>query len=139
MSARHFQKCHIQPKHLALSSLLGVAFAMAGSAAYAQPIETITVTAPRVVQQTVTTGRSPTGTPVETTTISRAISFADLDLSKTKDAAELKMRVRNTAKDLCTELDKLYPLQPKDPDCVRKSTDRAMVQVNNAIADASDK
>ena len=80
-------------------------------------------------------GVNPAG-KIEETSISRTVSYADLDLVKASDADELRTRVRDTAKDLCTELDKLYPLEPKDPDCVRKSVDRAMVQADNAIEDA---
>lgn len=138
--SQHTVRKHRMPARLAvLSSLLGAAFAVAGSAAQAQPIETITVTAPRIVQQTITTGRTYTGTPVETTTISRNVNFGDLNLTKHADVEKLKMRVKDTAKDLCKELDKLYPLQPKDETCVRKSEDRAMVQVNNAIKEAAGK
>ncbi len=118
------------------SSLLGATFALTGSGAGAQPLETIVVTAPRIVQQTIVTDRTPTGTPVETTTISRNVAFSDLDLTKHTDVEELKMRVKTTATDLCSELDKLFPLQPKDETCAQKSEDRAMVQVDSLISDA---
>lgn len=129
--------CRTQSRLLAIGILVGAGFMIANTAAYSQPVEEVTVTAPRVVKQTVVTGRSfATGAPIEETSISRTVSYADLDLVKTSDADELRTRVRDTAKDLCTELDKLYPLEPKDPDCVRKSVDRAMVQADNAIEDA---
>ena len=53
-----------------------------------------------------------------------------------KDAAELKARVRTAARDLCAELDKIYPFEGKDPNCVRESYAKALVHVDAAIAEA---
>lgn len=137
MTTRRASHCSAQSRRLATGILIGAGLAIASTAALSQPIEEVTVTAPRIVQQKVVTARSSsTGAPVEETTISRIVSFSDLDLSKAADADELRARVRTTAKDLCAELDQLYPFEPKDPACARKSAERAMVQADNAIADA---
>jgi UrcA family protein len=114
------------------------AFFAASDSALSQQIEEVTVTAPRQVHQTYVVGRSPsTGAPIEVTTISRAVSYADLDLSKPSGAAELRSRIDDTAKGLCKELDKLYPMEPKDRSCVKKAADGAMEQADKVIAAAS--
>lgn len=124
---------------MTVSALIGGTFLMTSSAAFAKKIETVTVTAPRIVKQTIVTGRSyTTGAPIEQTTISRAVHFSDLNLVKSSDDATLKTRVRDAAKDLCAELDKLYPLEP-DRSCVRKSIHRAMPQVKAVISSAHGK
>ena len=133
--------CRFSPRRhdwqlMAACALVGAGLMMPGRPALAQPMETVVVTAPRIVQQTIVMGRSPTGAPIEETTISRVVKFADLDLTKPQDQDTLRTRVRDTSRDLCAELDKLYPFGAKDPDCVKKSADRAMVQVDQAIAEA---
>lgn len=115
------------------TALVGAGLVVANSAAIAQPIEEVIVTAPRTVHQTI--GRSSiTGAPIELISIARQVSYADLDLSKTSDANELEKRVDDTARDLCQELDKMYPLEPKDRNCVSKASDDARKQVDAAIA-----
>lgn len=118
-------------------ALLAMGLFLTSTSGRAQSIEEITITAPRVVHETIVAGRSPsTGAPIEETTISRVITFKDLDLTKSSGAEALRSRVRQTARDLCAELDKLYPFETRDPMCVRTSSDRAMVQAENAIAEA---
>ena len=115
---------------------LAVSLGVAGPAS-SQPLEEVTVTAPREVHQTYISGRSPTtGAPIEVTTISRLVSYADLDRAKPSGATALRSRIDDTAKDLCQELDKLYPLEPKDRSCVKKAADAAMEQADKAIAAA---
>ncbi|MBU6444500.1 MAG: UrcA family protein [Alphaproteobacteria bacterium] len=126
-----------------LSSFAAGAAALAVSLCVAIPassqqIEEVTVTAPRQVHQTYVVGRSPsTGAPIEVTTISRVVSYADLDLGTPPGAAELRSRIDATAKDLCRELDKLYPMEPKDRSCIKKAADGAMEQADKVIAAAS--
>ncbi|MDE2463602.1 MAG: UrcA family protein [Alphaproteobacteria bacterium] len=121
-----------------LVALFGLLMITGLSVAHAQPAETVTVTVPRSVQQTIIAGRSPsTGAPIEETTIARTVSYSDLDLAKTADANELKARVEAAAKDVCMELDKLYPFEDKDPTCAEKSAEKAMVQVDTAISEAT--
>lgn len=136
MNRGRFSHCNSQWRLLCASALVGAGLMMTGNATLAQPMETIVVTAPRVVHQTIVTGRSPTGATIEETTISRNVTFDDLDLSKAHDADALRTRVRDTARDLCAELDKLFPFEPKDTNCVKKSADRAMIQADQLIAEA---
>lgn len=139
MNAQCHSKHH-QRRLATIVPLAGALVAAAISVAQAQPIETVTVTAPRIVHQTIVTGRSSTtGAPIEETTISRVVSYADLDLAKAADADAFKARVEDAARDLCAELDKLYPLEPKDPSCARTSVARVMPRVNILISDAHEK
>jgi len=80
---------------------------------------------------------STTGAPVELVTLTRHVTFSDLDLKSHAGAMALERRVQETAKSACAELDKLYPLDTPDaPSCTKKATDGAMVQVHAAIAAA---
>jgi UrcA family protein len=70
--------------------------------------------------------------PVELS-ISRPVSFSDLDLSHEADYLELHARVRDTARDLCAELDARFPElrgdRDADRECVRTATRNAMRSV----------
>lgn len=125
----------------AASVLVAAGLLVANSSAIAQPADgsapQITVTGSRVVKQTI--GRSATtGAAIEVVKIGREVSYGDLNLSTHAGVTKLEDRVKATAKDLCEELNKLYPLEPKDPECVAKATDAAMNQVK-AAADAASK
>jgi UrcA family protein len=115
---------------------LTIALAVTGAAAFAQdktPASDIQVRAGQVQQ---TTEYSDDGIPVERYKAERAVSYANLDLSKTSDAAELKERVKEAAKEVCKELDTVGPLDASDDDdttCVRDATAGAMSQVKAAI------
>ncbi len=70
--------------------------------------------------------------PVELS-ISRPVRFSDLNLSNDADYMELRERVRDTARDLCAELDARYPDlrgdESADRECVRTATRNAMRDV----------
>ena len=63
-------------------------------------------------------------------TLSRPVSFSDLDLTRDEDFLELRSRVRDTARELCYELDARIPDlrgdASADRECVRKATRDAM-------------
>jgi UrcA family protein len=65
--------------------------------------------------------------------LSREVAFSDLDLSQPLDRAELRARVRHTARDLCSELNARVPelrgYPSEDRECVRKATQQAMADV----------
>jgi len=116
----------------AAGTLAGIGLAILAGPAAAQPTEEITITAPRVIHEQV--GRSPsTGAAIERISLTRQVSYADLDLTKPAGAAELEKRVGDTAKEACKQLDSLYPLAPKDPTCIDKATDGGMKQAKAAI------
>jgi UrcA family protein len=66
-------------------------------------------------------------------TISRPVSFADLDLSSGAGHQELWLRVHQTARDLCHQLDVQVPQlrgdDSADRECVRTATRNAMREV----------
>jgi UrcA family protein len=65
--------------------------------------------------------------------ISRPVSFSDLDLTSDEDYLELKARVRATAEELCATLDDRVPQlrgdTSADRECVRTATRNAMRDV----------
>lgn len=65
--------------------------------------------------------------------ISRPVSFSDLDLSRDADFMELQDRVRDTARDLCFQLDARFPElrgdRSADRECIRTATRNAMHEV----------
>jgi UrcA family protein len=67
--------------------------------------------------------------------ISRPVSFSDLDLSRDADYMELRDRVRETARDLCAELDARVPDlrgdRDADRECIRSATRNAMADVRD--------
>jgi len=65
--------------------------------------------------------------------ISRPVDFSDLNLIRDKDFLEFKARVRDTARDLCAELDARVPGlagdRSADTQCVRDATRNAVRDV----------
>src|SRR5882757_2076983 len=65
--------------------------------------------------------------------ISRPVSFSDLNLSQEADYRELRDRIHDTATDLCAELDARVPElrgdRDADRECVRTATRNAMRDV----------
>ncbi len=74
----------------------------------------------------------------ERVTVSRSVSYADLVLSRPADAAELRRRIEETAKAVCEALDRQVPRSPfdvpLDRDCVRITTEQAMVSARKVMA-----
>jgi UrcA family protein len=106
-----------------------------GSAALgADQLKTVTVAA-GVVTKTV--GQSAIGAPLEQVTLTRHVSYSDLDLTTYAGVVELKKRVADTARAACEQLDELYPLEEKNaPACIRQAVADASHQVDEAIAAA---
>jgi UrcA family protein len=63
-------------------------------------------------------------------TLSRPVSFSDLDLTRDEDYLELRARVHDAARDMCFELDARVPElrgdESADRECVRQATHDAM-------------
>jgi UrcA family protein len=127
-----------------LRSTLGfslmIAFAAVNAAAVAQqkdPAPEIKVHTGKVQ---VTTLDSEDGIPTEQFSVQRLVNYANLDLSTASGAAELKNRVTEAAKEVCTQLVNADPIDLADDDgnttCVKQATDGAMEQVNAAITAA---
>jgi len=97
--------------------------------------EAIVVEAPREVP--VPVERNPyTGAAVAVTTVKMPVLYGDLDLRTEKDADRLMVRINRVAQDLCTQLDRLMPLDSPDSGCVSKAAAQAAPQVQAVIAAA---
>jgi UrcA family protein len=118
----------------AVPAILVAGLCLTGSA-LADELPTITIGAGVTTKSVV--GHSAIGAPIEEVTITHRVSYADLDLTKTADAAELRRRVQETARAACRQLDALYPLEAKNArECTRNAIARASSQVDNAIEGA---
>jgi UrcA family protein len=85
--------------------LLGTAaFAQNSGESVQQP--TVTVRAPRLVQHS-SVGAG--GLTVEQLSLTRKVSFADLNLDTPEGKAALKVRIRDNAREACQELTSRYP------------------------------
>lgn len=130
------RNCHIvrRARYVALVALtaIGAITVVTNGAAVAQPIETVTVTVPRMVREKVVF--PPTNSvPYERISMSREVSYADLDLKKETGAKELENRIKETAKAICSEIDLLFPGTQKDTSCVDVAVRRGMKQAHDAI------
>jgi UrcA family protein len=110
-------------RYLTLATLAAAA-TLAGAPAFAQtPLEEVTIT-----------GHALRGQQMSK---SRAVSFADLDLTRPADRRMLRMRVTNTAGDLCQELNEPAPSASNlGRSCQEIATRNAMVDVKVAVAAA---
>ena len=84
-------------------------------------------------------GVPPGLTNPEVISLTRGVTYEDLDLSKPDDVAELEARVKKTAEDVCMELATRYPRNSgqyvfADVDCVKKATDDGMRTVEEIMA-----
>jgi UrcA family protein len=99
---------------------------------YDRPSEEVTVTAPRHQERS-----SSTGAPIRDVAISREIRINDLDLRTRRGAHALYERVSYTARRLCENLDRRYPVPAVDnPPCYRNAMDDAMAQADEAVREA---
>jgi UrcA family protein len=111
-----------------LAAVVGVTAGVPASAQTQGKQSDITVTAPRVRE------RSSTGVPIETVSLSRTVSYGDLDLRTEAGKKELDNRIHQAARRACDALDKVYPLTaPDSPDCMKTTLDNSMEQVNAAV------
>ena len=142
---------HFRAKHLMFGAIGAVlcASAIANGTALAQATgpsaqvtEEVIIRAPDVVRRQLP--RSGPGTPPgltnpEIVSLTRAVSYSDLDLSKASDVTELETRVKNTARDVCQELNRRFPKANNqyvyaNTDCVKKATDDGMEVVRQITA-----
>jgi len=125
-------------------------FVSASSPAFAQAgppssgaMEQVIITSPYVVRREPVSGPRAGGlNNPQLVAVSRGVSYADLDLSKPAGVAELQTRARNTARDVCQELTRLYPKAGgqyvySSTDCVKKTTDDGMDLIKQITAVAA--
>jgi UrcA family protein len=121
-----------------------VAAAAAATAAppSAQVTEELIIRAPDVVRRALPRsgpGAPPGLTNPEIISLTRAVSYSDLDLSRASDVQELQRRIGNTARDVCQELVRRYPRQNAEyvysaNDCVKKATDDGLETLKQLTA-----
>ena len=83
---------------------------------------------------------SVTGASDQVISISRRVSFADLNLATYSGSQEVEARVRSAAKTLCDKLDQMYPTSLINVQaCVGNAVSKGMADVRVAIATAEKK
>lgn len=119
--------------------LVGALAAWSQPVRVGDPIFELTVVAPRLVRQEV--GREPaTGSPVELVSLTRRVSYSDLDLALHANVLELERRIEATAREACVQLARLFPLSdPKTPDCVAEAVAGARAQAQQAVRTAAER
>jgi UrcA family protein len=124
---------------LMLKSASGVAIAVMATAAMAQSstqLPEVKVVADKPV---VTQERTSTGKRVDMVQLSRVVGYADINIATASGAAVLRQRVSDSAKSVCEEIGRLYPLPPSGTElCIEKAMKAATPQVQAAI-DAAEK
>jgi UrcA family protein len=72
--------------------------------------------------------------------LSRRVSYADLNLGTYSGSQEIEARVRSTAKSLCEKLDQMYPTSDiNTKTCVRNTVAKGMADVRAAMVAADKK
>ncbi len=107
------------------------AIAIGGTSAYAETLETVTVTGSRAVSEKFI-GKSTIGADIREVSLSYRVNVADLDLASSAGKAELEKRVKATASAACQELKRFEfgnPVSPDETTCVKKAVDEAMATV----------
>ncbi len=124
-------------------SLASAAFLLmtAASPVYAQPApsENITVFAPYIVKKVQTAPAVGGRQAVSTVSVSRNISYHDIDLSSDVGDLTLRGRVHQAAQDACRELELRFPKNvyipvSEDKDCAKNAEAAAMIQVRAVVA-----
>jgi UrcA family protein len=81
--------------------------------------------------------RSRLNAPPGRVSASIAVRYDDLDLRSHRDALELRLRVRDAARDVCTHLAEAYPVyEAPGTSCYKTALQDAMVRANEAIDNA---
>ena len=110
-------------RYLVLATLAAAAATVAGVPAFSQTVEELTVTGHSLRNQQLSK--------------SRAVSFADLDLTRPADRQTLRMRVADTAGDVCEELNEPGPTPGNlGRSCQEIATRNAFADVKVAVAAA---
>jgi len=123
----------------ALISAAGVAAAVVGGNALAQTPENaeVLVESHRTVETSV--GKSYTGVPIVDVSMGYTVSSKGLNIGTPAGAREFETRVKDAATAACRELGQRYPdSSTSDTECVKKATDKAIVQAHK-LEDAAAK
>jgi|1185.fasta_scaffold258949_2 UrcA family protein len=125
-------------------SFLGAIFALAAISATdiaqsaIQAPDQVTQSGPYVIRKSFTS--EPFSAPRTITRMSRGISYRDLDLTSDADVAKLEARVKQTAQEVCRQLDrppKSISVSRNDVKaCIRNASENALADVRTAVASA---
>lgn len=110
--------------------IAGLGLAISAAAVAQTPV---TVRASNLATRVI--GTTTAGAPLVLTTLKSGVSYSDLNLTTPAGALGLTRRVHGTARDLCGQLDDMFPFeQPTARSCTVKAVADAMRQVRLAIA-----
>lgn len=99
---------------------------------YSGPPEEVIVTAPHFRSET-----APLNAPLEKVSLSTHVAYGDLDLASRSGARELRLRVREAARDVCGQLADAYPVyQLNGTSCFKTAVENGLVRANAAITTA---
>lgn len=116
-----------------VAPMLACAAALISSGAFAQDISEVTVQAKRQITATVT-GRTASGVPITSYSISYGVKTADLDLTNPKGSDELMQRINDAALAACKEIGRQYPdAQPSDAECAKAAAKPAIDKAHAMI------
>ncbi|HUL47553.1 MAG TPA: UrcA family protein [Steroidobacteraceae bacterium] len=122
-----------------LKSASAVAIGVMATAAMAQSSTQLPEVKVVAGKPVVTQERTSTGQRVDVVQLSQAVGYADINIATANGAAVLRQRVKDSAKSVCEQIYKLYPLPPDGKElCFEKAMKAATPQVQAAI-DAADK
>jgi UrcA family protein len=118
-------------RKILVGAAVGVlASALVGGVALAQKMEEVKVEATRIVNTKVL-GRTASGVPIVSLSLSYGVSVAGLNLATSAGAADLEKRVKDAAQAACKEISRQYPeATPSDAECTKVTADAAMVRVH---------
>ncbi len=117
----------------ALATVSGAALAQDASQ---KTLDEITVVAPRMVTRKVV-GHSDVGAKIELISLTRHVSYADLNLALHADVTTLHKRIDDIAAESCKQLARMYPLSdPHTPNCIKEAVASAKSQTDKVVADA---
>ena len=115
------------------------ACALLAGPAFSQELDEVVVQATRLVA-TKTVGHTASGIPIVDVSLSYGVSAADLQLATHAGAMELEKRVTDAALAACKELGRQYPDSvPKDAECAKAASEKAMVKAHELEAAAASK
>jgi UrcA family protein len=121
----------LKPIRMALmATALGALFvAPALAQQYDNDGDTVVVTAPDFHSE-----RNTLGLPGKLS-LTRQVSYSDLNLNSRAGARELRARVRDTAREICSQLSDAYPVreQPGEPKCYETAYKSGMTHADEAI------
>ena len=102
------------------------------------PSEEVIVTAPRLRFREEGSGRRSMDLPPEKVSLSKVVSYSDLDLTTWDGADRLRARVDRAAHRVCAQLRDAYPFEQLSTGtrCYREAVQNGMVRANEAISSA---